>query len=118
MACNKKHDNHKCNENEVLVNGIVFNYSLNEVSENSFDLVATPCNVPTSVFCIARITTRQNCCNNLEYYQSFINADPVQIIQDCNLDDIIARSIEAYFSNNLGNMGCCSNNNYGAFGLF
>ena len=115
MSCNK---NQKCDNNEVLVNGILFNYNLQEVNDNTCDLVATPCNVPTSVFCIARISTRQNCCNNLEYFQSFINTDPVQIIQDCNLQNIIERSIETYFSNTLGNMsGCCANNGC-SFGLF
>ena len=26
-------------------------------------------NVPTSIYCVARITVRENCCNNMEYYQ-------------------------------------------------
>ncbi|MDE7095479.1 MAG: hypothetical protein K2O23_03230, partial [Anaeroplasmataceae bacterium] len=72
-----------------------------------------------SVYCIARISVRENCCNNMEYYQAFINTDPVEIIQDCNLCDIIARSIAAYFDNtptvNTGN-NCPNRRN--SFGFF
>lgn len=99
--------------NEVIVDNTVFNFNLKEVNDNVYDLVVTPCNVPTSVYCVARITKRENCCNNMEYFQSFINTDPVQIIQDCNLCDIISRSIEAYFNNistfNSNSCGCGCN---------
>ena len=107
-------------KNEIIVGNTTFKYELNEVNENTFDLVATPCNVPTSVYCIARITVRENCCNNMEYYQAFINTDPVEIIQDCDLCDLIARAIETYFANVLGintngnGCGC----HYNTFGLF
>ncbi len=119
----------KCGQNnhckqEILVGNTLFKYQLNQVSENSWDLVATPCNIPTSVYCIGRITARQNCCNNMEYFQAFINTDPVQIIQDCDLCNIIARSIATYFDNistidtgnNNDNGTCC--NRRGMFGLF
>lgn len=123
MACS----NACKNSHEIIVGNTLFNYSLQEVSEKTFDLVVTPCNVPTSVYCVARITRRENCCNNMEYFQSFINTDPVEIIQDCNLRDIIARSIEIYFDNintfdndDNGNCRCnnnrrCNRNNFGFF---
>lgn len=113
--CDKEKD---CKQ-EILVGNTTFKYELNQTSENTYDLVATPCNVPTSVYCISRISVRENCCNNMEYYQSFINTDPVQIIQDCDLCDIIARSIAAYFENtpviSTGNNGCCHRNSFGFF---
>lgn len=107
----------KCNVNEVLVGNTIFKYDLNQTNENTYDLVATPCNVPTSIYCIARITIRENCCNNMEYYQAFINTDPVLIIQDCNLNEIIARAIGLYFENipTITN-NCCNRRN--TFGLF
>ncbi len=116
MSCSSKRGN--CNnDHEVIVGNTTFNYELREVSDNAYDLVVTPCNVPTSIYCVARITRRENCCNNMSYYQSFVNTDPVQIIQDCSLEDIIARSIEAYFDNNSfgGNNGCCRNNGCNLF---
>lgn len=118
MACaNANNDN--CTR-EVIVGNTLFKCTLNPVSENAYDLVCTPCNIPTSVYCISRITKRENCCNNMEYYQSFINTDPVEIIQDCNLDDIIVRSIETYFNNipdiSTNSNNCC--NNRGLFGIF
>ena len=108
----------KCNCNqEVLVGNVLFNYNLNQVNEYTYDLAVTPCNIPTSVFCIARITVRENCCNNMEYYQAFINTDPVEIIQDCNLCNIISRSIDTYFANTnfLGNNNCNCRNGIGLF---
>ena len=57
--CNKD-----CNQ-EILVGNILFKCDLNQVNEYTYDLAVTPCNVPTSVFCIARITVRENCCNNI-----------------------------------------------------
>lgn len=109
--CNKE-----CNQ-EILVGNILFKYDLTQVNEYTYDVSVTPCNIPTSIFCIARITVRENCCNNMEYFQAFINTDPVQIIQDCNLEDIIVRSIEAYFDNiSFDNNGGCCRNSY--FNLF
>ena len=113
-------NNEKKCDNEILVGNTTFKYELNQVNDNTYDLVCTPCNVPTSVFCCARISVRENCCNNMEYYQSFINADPVEIIQDCNLCDIIARSIAQYFANTpvieTGTNSCC--NQRTGFGFF
>ena len=53
----------------------------------------------------------------MEYFQSFINTDPVQIIQDCSLCNIISRSIETYFDNTnlLNNTNCGCRNNFGLF---
>lgn len=104
------------NETEVIVGNTLFKYELNQVGENTFDLVATPCNIPTAIYCIARITIRENCCNNMQYYQAFINTDPVEIIQDCTLKNTIARSIEVYFNNTptINTTNCCRN----TFGLF
>lgn len=113
--CEKK----KCDQ-EIIVGNTLFKYDLNQVNENTYDLVATPCNVPTSIYCISRITVRENCCNNMEYYQAFINTDPVEIIQDCDLCNIIERSIALYFANTPTietsdrNCGCQRN----AFGFF
>ena len=109
-------------KDEVIVGNTTFKFELNQVSENVYDLVVTPCNVPTSVYCVARITVRENCCNNMEYYQAFINTDPVEIIQDCNLCDIVRRAIEVYFQNiglfdggNTYGNGCCNQRNFGLF---
>lgn len=111
MACEKTN----CNKKEVIVGNTTFAITLTEVCENVYDLACTPCNVPTSVYCVCRITVRENCCNNMRYYQSQINSDPVVTIQDCNLEDIIVRSIEEYFSNlptfstGNNNNNCCCN---------
>ncbi len=117
--CQKEHDCKPECRQEILVGNTTFKYELNQVNENTYDLVATPCNVPTSVYCIARISVRENCCNNMEYYQAFINTDPVEIIQDCNLCDIIARAIAAYFENtpviHTNNCGCNQRNSFGFF---
>lgn len=116
--CNHEHDCKEGCKQEILVGNTTFKYELNQINDNTYDLVATPCNVPTSVYCIARISVRENCCNNMEYYQAFINTDPVQIIQDCNLCDTIARAIALYFENTpLIDTGtrCCNRNTFGFF---
>ncbi len=105
---------------EIIVGNTLFKYDLNQIDDTTYDLVCTPCNVPTSVYCVGRITVRENCCNNMEYYQAFINADPVEIIQDCDLCTIIARAIETYFANTPAiettTNTCCNRRN--TFGLF
>lgn len=115
--CKEEKCKEKCKQ-EILVGNTLFKYELNEITENTYDLVATPCNVPTSVYCICRISIRENCCNNMEYYQAFINTDPVEIIQDCNLCDIIARAIAMYFENTpaISTGNCCTTRN--SFGFF
>ena len=113
MSCSSTCPNNT-QSNEVLVDNTLFKYNLNEINDNSYDLVCTPCNVPTAVYCVARITKRTNCCNNMDYYQSFINTDPVEIIQDCSLEDIICRSI-AHYMNSICNATTTRN---GFFNLF
>ena len=116
--CNHEHDCKEGCRQEILVGNTTFKYELNQINENTYDLVETHCNIPTSVYCIARISVRENCCNNMEYYQAFINTDPVQIIQDCNLCDIIARAIALYFENTpIIETGtrCCNRNTFGFF---
>ena len=57
----------------------------------------------------------------MEYYQAFINTDPVEIIQDCNLCDTVRRAIQLYFqnigifTNNNYDNTCCNNRNFGLF---
>lgn len=113
--CNNENN---CNQ-EILVGNTTFKYELNQINENTYDLVATPCNIPTSVYCIARISVRENCCNNMQYYQAFINTDPVEIIQDCNLCDCISRAIAEYFNNtptvNTNNNNCNGRTGFGFF---
>ena len=61
-------------------------------SSDTITLTVTPCTLPTAVFDVATITVKENSCNQIEFYQAAINTDPVQIIQDCSLDEIICRS--------------------------
>ena len=55
---------------------------------------------------------------NLDYYMN----NPVEIIQDCNLCDIVRRAIEIYFENiglfnggGYNGNGCCNQRNFGLF---
>ena len=50
----------------------------------------------------------------MDYYQAFINTDPVEIIQDCSLEDIICRSIAHY----MNSIGGCNNSRRDYFNLF
>lgn len=84
---------------ELIICNQVFECSLTSTGNNSYELTCTPCCTPTAYFDVARISTRENDCNNINYYQAFINTDPVEIIQDCNLERIIRRCIEYYFKN-------------------
>ncbi len=111
-------NNKKC-KNEIVVCNTLFKYDLIEECPGVYELVVTPCNLPTAVYDVARITKRSNACSGLDYFQAFINTDPVQIIQDCDLDNLIQRAIEIYFSNapdidcnnnNSGNGKCCCSN--------
>lgn len=101
MACNNKYD-------EIIVCNTLFKYDLVNVSDGVYDLVCTPCNVPTAVYNVGRITRRENSCNQIEFYQGFINCDPVEIIQDCSLECLIRRMIETYF-NNIPDIECNNN---------
>lgn len=76
-----------------------FTFNLTEVANNQYTLTCTPCSIPTAVFDVATITIKENSCNQIEYYQAAINTDPVEIIQDCSLKNLICRCITCYFSN-------------------
>ncbi len=99
--------------NEITINGVLYKYALNPIStdNNVCDLIVTPCNMPTAVYDIARITCRQNNCTNVGYYQAQINTDPVTIIQDCSLCGIVERCITDYFNQNT----FCSRTNFFGF---
>lgn len=112
MGCQK----HK---EEIIVCNTLFKYDLVDISEGVYDLVVSPCSQPTAVYNIGRITVRENTCIQSQYFQGFINSDPVEIIQDCSLEGIIRRMIEEYFANTTfidcsRSNGCRSN----SFGLF
>lgn len=114
MGCHKPKD-------EIIVCNTLFKYDLVEVCDGTYDLVCTPCNLPTAVYNVGRITTRENSCNQIAYYQGFVNTDPVQIIQDCSEECLVRRMIEIYFDNmpeidcNSNNSCNCSNNGFGLF---
>ena len=54
-------------------------------------------------------------CSDGTYYQATINGDPVEIIQDCSLCDIIRRAIEIYFTN-FEPINCTRGRNNGGCG--
>ena len=81
----------KC-KNEVVVCNTLFKFELIEECSDTFELVVTPCNTPTAVFDIARITKRTNACSGLDFFQAVINTDPVEIIQDCDLENLIQKA--------------------------
>lgn len=105
-------------KNEIVVNGVLYKYNLIPLTQDdanvACDLWVTPCNLPTAVYDVARITCRENTCAQLTYYQAFINTDPVEIIQDCDLCNTIARAIEIYI-NRCNNLNTCRNNYFGFF---
>lgn len=118
-----------CMDEEIVVCDTLFNYNLVEVGTNTYNLLVSACNNPTATYFIGTITQKANPCTGLTYYQMVINGNPVEIIQDCSLCNIIAKAIETYFTNltpincngNGGGFGkghgCCGNNNqfYGFF---
>lgn len=85
-----------------------FTFNLTEVGNDRYTLTVTPCELPTAVFDVATITVRENSCNQIEYYQIAINTDPVEIIQDCDLECGICRAITTYFNN--ATLPTCNNN--------
>lgn len=116
--CNRCNNN--CVEDEVVVCNTLFKYNLTEVDEHTHTLTVIACPTPTAVYDIGTIKTRENTCTGLAYYQAFVNTDPVQIIQDCSLCNIIARAIQAYFAdlqpiNCGGNGNTCQYNNFFGF---
>ena len=117
-------DNCNCANQEIAVCNTVFKYNLIPVDTNTHVVCVSRCNTPTATYEIATIRTRTNTCSDGTYYQATINGDPVEIIQDCSLCNIVKRAIEIYFSrlepiycNNNNNGGCrCGNNNF--LGIF
>ena len=114
-------DNCNCANQEIAVCNTVFKYNLIPVDTNTHVVCVSRCNTPTATYEIATIHTRTNTCSDGTYYQATINGDPVEIIQDCSLCDIIRRAIEIYFSNfepinctrGRGGNGCGCNNIFG-----
>ena len=96
------------NERNICCCNNRFTFNLDETSDNVFTLTVTPCTLPTAVFDVATITVKENSCNQIEFFQAAINTDPVQIIQDCSLRDLICRSINCYF--NDATLPTCSSN--------
>ncbi len=107
--------------NEVFICNTLFKYDLVEECNGIYELVAIPCNLPTAVYDIAKISTKTNACMGLDFYQAFINTDPVEIIQDCSLEHIIERAIYIYFENapsidcNSCSSTCKCNKTFGFF---
>lgn len=104
MEWNEKRSNN--DENEIVCCGTLYQFNLTSGQNQTQQLVVTPCDQPTAVFDIATISTRNNNCTGLTFYQAAINTDPVEIIQDCNLRCLICRSIEIYMNNNSCGCGC------------
>ena len=120
-----KDNNCNCTNDEVVVCNTTFKFVLTPLDSNTYALCVTRCNAPTATYDIALIRVRtNNCCGQNTYYQATVNSDPVEIIQDCSLCNIVKRAIEIYFShlepiycNNNNNSGCrCGNNNF--LGIF
>jgi hypothetical protein len=99
-----------CENHEVVVCNSVFKYNLVPVDANTHVVCVSRCSTPTATFEIATIRTRTNTCSEGTYYQAAINGDPVEIIQDCSLCDIVRRAIEIYF-NRLEPINCSGNGN-------
>ena len=81
---------------EICVDGVKYAYNLTHLDENTVELCVTPNCLPTACFDVARITCKKNCCGG-GYFQGFINTDPVVIIQDVELHEMICRCIRIYF---------------------
>ena len=107
---------------EIVVCNTTFKFRLTPIDSTTYALCVTRCNAPTATYDIATIRVRTNNCSTMTYYQAFVNSDPVEIIQDCSLCDIVRRAIEIYFErlepiNCSGNNNCnCRNNNF--LGIF
>ena len=91
-----------------------FTFDLTSTGNNQYTLTVTPCSIPTAVFDVATITVKENSCNQIEFFQATINTDPVITIQDCNLRDLLCRSISAYFSDiHFPTCNCSNNRRFG-----
>ena len=99
-----------CMNEEIVVCNTTFKFKLIPIDSNSYSLCVSRCNAPTATYDIATIRVRTNNCSGTTYYQAFVNSDPVEIIQDCSLCDIVKRAIEIYFSR-LEPINCRGNGN-------
>ena len=110
MPCNNNKCGN-CENQEVFVCNAVFKFKLVPVDEVTNVVCVSRCNTPTATYEVATVRTRTNTCGDGTYYQATINGDPVEIIQDCSLCDIIRRSIEIYFMN-FEPIDCTRRRNY------
>lgn len=120
MACSNNQTNNTLgnlglDENYICCCNDRFTFNLDPIGDGRYTLTCTPCSLPTAVFDVATISVRQNSCNQIEYYQAAINTDPVKIIQDCSLRDLLCRCINWYFDD--ATLPNC-NTNRRNFGLF
>lgn len=121
MACPNSSNNNTLNnlgldENYICCCNEKFTFNLTPEGNGRYVLTCTPCSIPTAVFDVATVTVKQNSCNQIEYYQAAINTDPVQIIQDCSLRDLLCRCITCYF--NDVSLPTCNTSNRTGFSLF
>ena len=121
MACSNNQTNTTLSSLGIDVNyfcccGNRFTFNLDSIGDGRYTLTTTPCTLPTAVFDVATISVRENSCNQIEYYQAAINTDPVKIIQDCSLRNLICRAINCYFDD--ATLPTCNNNTRRGFGLF
>lgn len=120
MPCGNRNDNNDTealglDEHFICCCNQRFTFNLTSAGDNRYVLTVTPCSCPTAVFDVATITVKENSCNQIEYYQAAINTDPVEIIQDCSLRNILCRCIRQYF-NDIDLPSC--GNNRRTFGFF
>lgn len=118
MSCNSCNCNkeNKC----VLENGNMeicicdTQYKVSAVENNNcLRIYASPCTLPSCTFEVCQICKKQNSCMQFDFYESQVYTDPVVFIIDCNLCQIIKRSIEIYLdevdNTNFGGNNCNTN---------
>lgn len=73
------------------------NYKISTVEENNcLRVFASPCTLPSTTFEIAQVCKKDNKCMQFDFYEAQVYTDPVEIIIDCNLCQIIKRALEIY----------------------
>ena len=102
---------------EVFVCNTVFKYRLVPIDNFTNAVCVSRCNTPTATYDVATVRTRTNACSEGTFYQATVNGDPVEIIQDCSLCEIIKRSIEIYFQN-FEPINCPGRRNNGCNNIF
>lgn len=99
-----KRNNGSCDcYNELTENGIAeiqigcTDYKISVTEEDDcLRIFASPCALPSTTFEIAQVCKKENSCMQFNFYEAQVYTDPVQIIIDCNLCDIIRRALELY----------------------